>query len=338
MSAHLLIVAGYMDIPEKHKLALMKICDSADDGSRIGYPGLDAIRAWTGAARSQALAILVDLQKWGLLMQVEQGHRGRRASYKVFPDAGDEKGSLSVRRGGVCPGADAFKGSPGIPKEEELAHRLASADTRRATERKAKGSSPDRTLSVANGSSPDRTHSEVKGPAQTGPFLGAKGPAQGEKGSGIFDKGSGPDRTPSVPYFGTTTSSQAADAAWADDEPSDGLFEIARPDPPEAAPAQVLVAAYCDAVEASGGMHTTSMRGAIGRHVKRLIKDDGIDLPVLLVAVQRAGAARARDVDRFLGEAHDTYAKSDQARRAMFAAWERLSHPAATATIRQIGA
>jgi hypothetical protein len=84
---------------------------------------------------------------------------------------------------------------------------------------------------------------------------------------------------------------------------------------------QLLVAAYCEAVVAVGGVHTEAMRGAIGRNVKALIEKDHIDPAVLLVAVQRAGAARAKNVDRYLGDVQSTFDRSNQGHNAMRAAW-----------------
>ena len=129
MSGPLTVAAGYLDhLPLSHKLALMKIADSAEHESRVGYPGLDAIRLWSGAKRSRALEILRELQEMGLVMQVEAGRRGTRASYKVFPDPGDEAHGLAVRRGQSCPGAALFKGVPGVPSADEVEARVAVLD------------------------------------------------------------------------------------------------------------------------------------------------------------------------------------------------------------------
>jgi len=128
MSAHLMIVAGYMDLPLSHKLTLMKLCDSADDRTRIAYPGLDAVRLWAGTKRSRSLDVLKELQEWGLVMQVKAGHRGRRAEFKVFPEPGDEAFSLAARQKKPCPGVERFAGSPGIPDEQGIADRMAAMD------------------------------------------------------------------------------------------------------------------------------------------------------------------------------------------------------------------
>lgn len=83
---------------------------------------------------------------------------------------------------------------------------------------------------------------------------------------------------------------------------------------------QILVGAYAEAVEAAGGVATTSMRGAIGKNLKRLMRDDHLPLPMLLVAVQRAGSKRDRSVDRHLGEARQSYARPSS-KEAMVARW-----------------
>jgi hypothetical protein len=128
MSASLMIAAGYLDLPQAHKLALMKICDSADDGNRLGFPGVEAIRLWTGTKKSQTYDLLADLQEWGLLMQVEAAHRGKRAVYKVFPNPGDEVFSLSHKQRKACPGADKFSGAPVIPTADEVKERVIAMD------------------------------------------------------------------------------------------------------------------------------------------------------------------------------------------------------------------
>lgn len=90
---------------------------------------------------------------------------------------------------------------------------------------------------------------------------------------------------------------------------------------PTATPVQVLVGAYVTAIEASGGIATSSQRSAIGRNVKRLIEQDKIELPIILVAVQRAAAKRSRTVDPFLGELQSAWNGSQGSRNAMRTHW-----------------
>lgn len=97
------------------------------------------------------------------------------------------------------------------------------------------------------------------------------------------------------------------------------VIDVRGPDP-----VQVLVGAYVTAIESCGGIATKAQRGAIGRNVKRLITDDGIPLPVLLVAVQRAGARRSRAVDPFLGDVQAAYSR-ESTRRAMFDRWTEIA-------------
>lgn len=107
-------------------------------------------------------------------------------------------------------------------------------------------------------------------------------------------------------------------------------FEVDEDPRPEANPIQALVAAYVEAVEAGGGVATSAMTGAIGRNVKRLIEKDRIEPAVLLVAVQRAGTARSKTVDTYLGSARQTYDRGGSSRQALLAAWnERYIQPAA---------
>lgn len=90
---------------------------------------------------------------------------------------------------------------------------------------------------------------------------------------------------------------------------------------PTASPTQVLVGAYVTAIEASGGIATSSQRSAIGRNVKRLIEQDHIELPVILVAIQRAAAKRSRTIDPFLGELQSAWNGSQGSRNAMRTHW-----------------
>lgn len=221
-------VAGYSDLPLAHKVTLMKICDSADDRNRLGFPGLDAARVWTGLSKSRSLAVLKDLQDWGIVMQVERGNRGRRAVFKAFPEAGDEVFSLAVKEGRPCPGADRFGGVPPIPTDEQIVERLAQLD--QPAPRKGPA---DRTLS--NGSYPQdpidpegsyeqdpstglgpagRTQSKGSRPQDPIPANGSRpqDPSEPKGSCGtpervLPDPGKGPaGRTPSLTTYRTTTS------------------------------------------------------------------------------------------------------------------------------------
>lgn len=85
-------------------------------------------------------------------------------------------------------------------------------------------------------------------------------------------------------------------------------------------PVQVLVAAWVEAVEAVGGIAVGDDKAALGKNVKRLIENDGLPLEVVLVAVQRAGAARARNCNRYLGQVRAAYDRPAM-RKAMRATW-----------------
>lgn len=69
-----------------HKLVMLCLADSADDATRAGWPGLDAIMEWAGVKRSQAYAILADLQADGLIRAATRGQRGKRAEWVCWPD------------------------------------------------------------------------------------------------------------------------------------------------------------------------------------------------------------------------------------------------------------
>lgn len=90
-------------------------------------------------------------------------------------------------------------------------------------------------------------------------------------------------------------------------------------------PIQVLVGAYVAAVEADGGIPTKAQRAAIGSNVKRLIEQDRIELPIILVAVQRAAAKRSRTVDPFLGDLKSKWDGNQINRDAMRAHWYEVA-------------
>jgi hypothetical protein len=232
MSAHLMIVAGYLDLPSTHKIALMKMSDSADDQNRLGFPGLDVVRLWTGKSKSRALGIIRELQALGLVMQVEAGHRGKRAVFRVFPSPGDEVFSLAHKQGRECPGKDLFKGVPGIPGPEEIAARVEALD---ASEPPPEGShQQDPTAKgLTSRTLTEGSHQQdpipPEGSHQQDPN-GGKGPIPEPKGSYSY-------RTPSVPNFSTsksTTPPTPSTAGGAD--PPGTLFEVPAPPPPEPAP------------------------------------------------------------------------------------------------------
>lgn len=210
MSATLFITAGYMELPATHKLILMKIADSADDRSRVGYPGLDALRLWAGVSRSRVLEVVVDLQERGLLMQVEGGHRGRRASFKVFPERGDEVRSTAHKRGMPCPGAELFDGSPGIPVDGEVAALADSRDAARSR-KGSDGQDPSNRVLRFRKSPTSRTQSADEGSYPPDPSSTRKGPVDTEKGSSFSDLGS--DRQDP---FGTNLRNQSTSEERAD--------------------------------------------------------------------------------------------------------------------------
>ena len=112
-----------------------------------------------------------------------------------------------------------------------------------------------------------------------------------------------------------------------DAAPDDGELPLGLPTPAvrEPDPVQVLVGAYVLAVEDTGGIATKSQRAAIGRNVKRLITDDHIELPVILVAVQRAGSKRSRTVDPFLGAIQSAWNENQASRNAMRSRWYEIA-------------
>ncbi|MFD3456857.1 hypothetical protein ACFWVC_32360, partial [Streptomyces sp. NPDC058691] len=118
MSIHLMLVAAYLPddvVNQGQKLALMKICDSADDESGISRPGMRRVRAWVGVGEKRCTTIVTELVAKGLIERVEVGMLGRRATYRVFP-----------------------LGVPSIPSNDELDARLQAADAAPKNPRKAR--------------------------------------------------------------------------------------------------------------------------------------------------------------------------------------------------------
>lgn len=106
---------------------------------------------------------------------------------------------------------------------------------------------------------------------------------------------------------------------------------------PQPSPVPALVAAYVDALRADGGVATQSMIGAIGKNAKRLIEVDKLHPAVVMIAIQRAAAQRSRTLDRFLGTAQATFDRGGQARRDLFASWQKMHDQAIGEENKQIG-
>ncbi|MFE6186484.1 hypothetical protein ACFQ6U_18875 [Streptomyces sp. NPDC056465] len=137
MSIHLMIVAAYLPpdvVNQGQKLALMKICDSADDETRLARPGMRRLRAWVGVSKSRCTTIVTELVAKGLVERVSVGRIGRAAVYRVFP-----------------------LGVPAIPSNEELDARHHEADEAPKNEKKAR-----RGLQRARPSKPAMTHHDVE--------------------------------------------------------------------------------------------------------------------------------------------------------------------------------
>lgn len=104
------------------------------------------------------------------------------------------------------------------------------------------------------------------------------------------------------------------------DRSPDELFAL-DDEPGPGNPVQTLVGAYADAIKSAGGIPTSRRLKATGKNVKRLITEDHIPLPILLVAVQRAGTAKSLDLDRFLGDVQQTYDRGGKSRRSLIESW-----------------
>ena len=100
------------------------------------------------------------------------------------------------------------------------------------------------------------------------------------------------------------------------------LVDVEPIGPDEGRIVQALVAAYAEAWREAAGVYPPDRKcGAVGKNVRPLVAE-GWDPPVLLLAVQRAGAARNLDIDGQLGNARAAYDRGGTSRRALFDAWD----------------
>lgn len=136
LSIHLMVVAAYLPedvVTQGQKLALMKICDSADDETRLSKPGMRRLRAWVGVGEKRCTTIVTELVAKGLVERVEVGKSGRRAVYRVFP-----------------------LGVPPIPSNDDLGARFQATDAAPKNPRKARSG-----VTRAKPSKPAMTHEDI---------------------------------------------------------------------------------------------------------------------------------------------------------------------------------
>ncbi|MGW3657188.1 hypothetical protein ACWD6R_16505 [Streptomyces sp. NPDC005151] len=136
MSIHLMLVAAYLPddvVTQSQKVALMKICDSADDETRLSKPGMLRVRAWVGVSEKRCTTIVTELVAKGLIERVEVGMLGRRAVYRVFP-----------------------LGVPAIPTNDDLKERFEAADAAPKNPNKARSG-----ITRAAPSKPAMTHEDI---------------------------------------------------------------------------------------------------------------------------------------------------------------------------------
>lgn len=131
-----MLVAAYLPadvVTQGQKLALMKICDSADDETRLSKPGMKRVRAWVGCGEKRCTTIVTELVAKGLIERVEVGMLGRRAVYRVFP-----------------------LGVPPIPSNDDLDARFQAADAAPKNPNKARSG-----ITRAAPSKPAMTHEDI---------------------------------------------------------------------------------------------------------------------------------------------------------------------------------
>ncbi len=132
-----MLVAAYLPddvVTQSQKVALMKICDSADDETRLSKPGMLRVRAWVGVSEKRCTTIVTELVAKGLIERVEVGMLGRRAVYRVFP-----------------------LGVPAIPTNDDLKERFEAADAAPKNPNKARSG-----ITRAAPSKPAMTHEDIE--------------------------------------------------------------------------------------------------------------------------------------------------------------------------------
>ncbi|MEW1700375.1 hypothetical protein [Streptomyces sp. NPDC091278] len=168
MSIHLMVVAAYLPpdlVTQGQKLALMKICDSADDESRRSRPGMRRLRAWVGVTEKRCTTIVTELVALGLVERIEVARQGRAAVYRVFP-----------------------LGVPPIPSTEELEARHRAADQAPKNPRKARPA-----VQRARPSKPAMTHEDVEAKKRAG------APTAAERGEDGGAGAAGGEELPAAP-------------------------------------------------------------------------------------------------------------------------------------------
>lgn len=108
MSIHLIDCALKTTLPATHKLVLIAFANSADDVTRIAFPGQENVMAYSSTGRTRAYEVIAELVERGYLKLYKQGYRGRRAEYVVFPNGcceghgihGVNAGTVRVRPSG----------------------------------------------------------------------------------------------------------------------------------------------------------------------------------------------------------------------------------------------
>ncbi len=166
-----MLVAAYLPddvVTQSQKLALMKICDSADDETRLSKPGMKRVRAWVGVGEKRCTTIVTDLVAKGLIERVEVGMLGRRAVYRVFP-----------------------LGVPAIPSNDDLDARFQAADAAPKNSRLARPG-----VDRAAPSKPAMTHEDIDARENLDVMSLAAG--EGVKRPG-FPRGNPDDDQPRVP-------------------------------------------------------------------------------------------------------------------------------------------
>lgn len=159
---HLTHCALELPIPAATKLALVAFCDSADDRTRLAFPGLERVMKTASVARTRAFELVNELEDLGLLVKHRAGHRGRRAEYIVFP-----RGCCAAHP--APPVDDEDTTSDDQPKGS------ATADPNTPMEPSEKGSATADSMSGKGSATADPKSGVSKGSATADPS-GVKGP------------------------------------------------------------------------------------------------------------------------------------------------------------------
>lgn len=283
-------------VTEAERLVLLCLaCDAYQDESAPGY---DAMAGWTGMLRSSCAEILTRLckpteRRPALVERISVGGRRRTIWRLLIDESSGHAGQINRL---ATPGGSSDEPSGHAGRNEAPPAPLAAPPNRPAT--------PD-----TNDSNRRRTVGEPS----------ANRPATPDTPFALC-----PNPKNQTPLHAAADADDVRPEDDDMDQPAtlDLGIEFAPPPPPN--PVPLLVAAYVDRVR---GRASSSLKGAIGRNVKRLIEVDRFEPALILAAIEEAAPQGRRDLDRIIAAPNGPSARFERtdSRRAMFEHWARIA-------------